>query len=315
MIKLSQKIEGAIWGLLIGDALGVPYEFHQPKDIPDSSDIEFEPPSFFQRYHIGVPPATWSDDGAHALCLLASLLHCQSLDTTDLMKRLSDWYDFGYMAVDGKVFDVGIQTSNALSLFRAGVTALECGGGKESNSKGNGSLMRCLPLALWHRGSDMMLVKDAHRQSKITHGSLRVQVCCALYCLWGRRILYNISNPWYDAVNTLRQIYGEGSPEQEELEFYIRPDDDIVGEGSGYVVDSLRSAKMVLQKESYSEVVKAAISLGRDTDTTACIAGGLAGLKFGIDAIPKRWRNNLRGVEIFTPLIRELIEYISEQVA
>jgi len=56
--------------------------------------------------------------------------------------------------------------------------------------------------------------------------------------------------------------------------------------------------------------VKAAISLGNDTDTTACISGGMAGLKFGFNAIPKRWRDNLRGKEIYAPLLEKLVSTI-----
>jgi ADP-ribosylglycohydrolase len=39
---------------------------------------------------------------------------------------------------------------------------------------------------------------------------------------------------------------------------------------------------------SYETVVRAAIRLGNDTDTTACVAGGLAGLRDGVGALPQR---------------------------
>jgi len=54
-------------------------------------------------------------------------------------------------------------------------------------------------------------------------------------------------------------------------------------------------------------VVRAAIRLGNDTDTTACVAGGLAGLRDGIDAIPARWRDGLREPELFRPLLDSLL--------
>ena len=83
----------------------------------------------------------------------------------------------------------------------------------------------------------------------------------------------------------------------EEFEFRLRPDEDgiWVGNGGGYVIDSLRSTVMLLRKSaSYEEVVKGAIALGHDTDTTACIAGGLAGIIYGYEGIPQRWLNGLR---------------------
>ena len=170
----AQRIEGGLLGLLCGDALGVPYEFHSPSQIP--AVVEMEPPLGFNRSHRGIPPGTWSDDGAQALCLLASLLHCGHLDVDDLGRRLQNWDRHGYMAVDGRVFDIGNQTSTALAALASGVPATSSGPADE-RSNGNGSLMRVLPLALWHRGTDAELVRDARLQSLPTHGHLRSQVC------------------------------------------------------------------------------------------------------------------------------------------
>ena len=70
----ADRIEGGLIGLLVGDALGVPYEFSNPAALPSPELIDFTPPSDFARAHQGTPPGTWSDDGAQALCLLDSLL-------------------------------------------------------------------------------------------------------------------------------------------------------------------------------------------------------------------------------------------------
>jgi ADP-ribosylglycohydrolase len=307
MVARSERVEGGLIGLLVGDSLGVPYEFHSSNEIPPTAEIEMEPPAGFERAHGGTPPGTWSDDGAHALCLLASLLDCGQLDPEDLGRRLLQWYEHGYMAVDGRVFDVGIQTGRALGLLRQGVPALEAGS-TEEESMGNGSLMRVLPLALWHRGDDADLVADARRQSRVTHGHLRVQLCCALYCLWARRTLEESREPWEEAVAALRTACGADSAAMEQMEWSIRPDDSAVGNGGGYVVDALRSARWAVQTgESYEQVVRAAISLGNDTDTTACLAGGIAGLRYRAGAIPERWRAQLRGQELVRPLLERLL--------
>ena len=310
MLSRKERIAGGLVGLLVGDALGVPYEFHPANEIPPLSDIEFIPPKDFRRAHLGVPPGTWSDDGAQALVLLASLLDCGKLDLKDFAKGLVDWYETGYMAPDGKVFDVGIQTGQAINKLRSGYRP-EKAARRDDHANGNGSLMRVLPLALWHQGSDAELVEDAHRQSLVTHGHIRSQICCALYCLWARRIMEEAKNPWQEAVLALRQIYGQDSAEVEELDYFIRPDDEPIGQGSGYVVDSLRSARMVMTVGIYEQVVKAAIALGHDTDTTACIAGGIAGLRDGLSAIPKRWTDNLRGKEIYEPELKKLLDLCS----
>lgn len=308
MTTLKERLEGGLLGLLIGDALGVPYEFNQPNVLPALSDLEFIPPKGFCRSHQGVLPGTWSDDGAQALVLLASLLDCQKMDLNDFAKGLVDWYETGYMAVDGKVFDVGIQTASAIRKLIKSVKP-EKAATDDEQSNGNGSLMRVLPLALWHKGSDSDLVNDAHKQSLVTHAHIRSQVCCALYSLWARRIIEGALQAWEEATTTLRQIYGIDSPETCEMDYYIRPDEVAEGQGSGYVVDCLGSARMVMSAGSYEAVVKAAVALGRDTDTTACVAGGIAGLRDGIGGIPERWLKNLRGKEIYEPELKKLIAW------
>jgi ADP-ribosylglycohydrolase len=305
---LRERIEGGLVGLLVGDALGVPYEFHPAWAIPPLDRIEMTPPAGFVRSHGRVPPGTWSDDGAQALCLLASLLEHGRLDVEDLGRRFVNWFDHGYLAVGGDVFDVGNQTMRALRAIRAGVPSRLAGPLNEQDN-GNGSLMRVLPLALWHTGSDAELVADAHAQSQVTHGHARSLACCALYCLWARRMLEGSADAWADAVASLRAVYGEDAPERAELDLHVRPDDASGGRGTGYVVDCLRSARAVLETGGYETVVRAAVALGNDTDTTAAVAGGIAGVRDGIGAIPARWREALRGRELLHPLVEKLLAH------
>jgi ADP-ribosyl-[dinitrogen reductase] hydrolase len=305
MVPVNESLAGGLFGLLIGDALGVPYEFTPAARIPATDLIEMTPPATFTRAHRGVPVGTWSDDGAQALCLLASLLEMGQLDLTDFARRLVAWFEDGYMAVDGKVFDVGVQTTTALRALMGGASPIESGP-REERHNGNGSLMRVLPLALWHRGTDAELVRDAYMQSRVTHGHARSRVSCALYCLWARRLLDGDADPWASAVTALRAVIA-GDEEKDALEQHIRPDATPVGRGSGYVVDTLASARMVFAASStYEAAVRGAIALGDDTDTTACVVGGIAGLRYGYEGIPSRWRDALRGRQLVTPLLERL---------
>ncbi|WP_020558256.1 ADP-ribosylglycohydrolase family protein [Thiofilum flexile] len=308
----EERISGGLWGLLIGDALGVPYEFHSPHDLPPLSQLEMQPPLYFERSHEQIPIGTWSDDGAQVLILLASLQRHNELNLEDFGKGLVDWYESGYMAVGSHVFDVGIQTAEAIRLMMQGVPAQEAGP-KSEYKNGNGSLMRVLPLALWHRGTDEELVKWAHLQSQVTHGHLRSKVCCAVYCLWARRLLAGSTYAWAEAVKILHGIYGDASPEWAEFAWHVRPDQEPTGSGSGYVVDSLNSVRKVMQASTYEQVVKQAIALGHDTDTTACIAGGLAGIRDGVEAIPTRWMQVLRGQELVKLLLAKLLQTKSDK--
>lgn len=309
------KVRNGMYGLLVGDALGVPYEFTHANDMPLYSEIEMTPPRYFARSHRSAGVGSWSDDGSQALCLLASLTENGKLDIEDFAHKMLMWYEQGYMAVDGKVFDIGIQTANALRAYKNGVPATHSGA--YPSGKGNGALMRVLPLALWHSGSDEELVELAHRQCLPTHGAFTNQVCCALYCVIAQKLLsgqMNFKSVLEQSMSDLRKIYkdkaGKANANQEHE--YLQELEDIaggewIGFGSGYVVDTLKSAFMVLLgAHSYEEAVRKAILLGDDTDTTACVTGGLAGIMFG--DIPKRWLDTLREKETVEKLL-SLINY------
>ena len=60
----KKVIFGGLYGLLIGDAVGRPYEFKSAKDIPVYSDIDMLPPNGFNSTYPTVPFGTWTDDGA-----------------------------------------------------------------------------------------------------------------------------------------------------------------------------------------------------------------------------------------------------------
>jgi len=305
MQEREDKIRGAIYGLLIGDALGVPYEFNAPSALPPPERIQYAPPADFQRSHSGVPPGTWSDDGSQALCLLDSLTTRKEFNLIDFSQRLQNWYFDGYLAVDKTVFDVGIQTREAIIKLSQSYFPGESGRADE-HANGNGSLMRVLPLALWHTGPDAELIELAHEQSIVTHAHPRSQACCALYCLWARRILEEIPTPWENATQTLQLHYRDQPAFALELEDHIRPESPPICEGSGYVVDCLHSAKAACTKDTFEGVLKRAIQYGNDTDTTACVAGGIAGLLFGYSQIPQHLIDGLRGKELVEPILTQL---------
>lgn len=308
---MLDKIKGGIYGLLIGDAVGVPYEFNTPSQLPSYHLIDMQPPSDFARTYPDVEVGTWSDDGAQALCLLASLLHSKDLDVIDLTNRFSNWYQLGYMAIDFKVFDVGVQTAYALNRYKAGYPIAEIASDDEK-SNGNGALMRTLPLALWHKGSDQQLIENAFQQSHITHAHIRSKICCAIYCLWTRNILKNMDvNQAFDSsILDIFDYFKTDLRVTTELKEHICIESDFKISGSGYVVDCLFSAKFALQQSTYEDVIKTAISLGNDTDTTACVAGGLAGIIYGYNKIPKRWQKDLKGSDIVDPLIDDLMHHL-----
>jgi ADP-ribosyl-[dinitrogen reductase] hydrolase len=300
---LSERLAGGVWGHLVGDAVGVPYEFRPADEI---GEVRFGA----QGAH-GQPPGTWSDDGALMLALLDSLLET-GFDTADQARRALAWYRERHYTPDGDGhFDIGGATSTALYNFERGSPAEEAGPTAERWC-GNGSLMRILPLALVGRELSVEeLVERAHRASRVTHGNPRPQVACALYVLVARGLLEGrLSRTLVmgEALLTLRALYEsdrfttEHRPALDHLESWPER------AGRGRVWDSFWSAwDAFADADSYDQAITRAVGYGNDTDTTAAIAGGLAGIHWGIGGIPAEWLAGMRGRDIVEPLVTRLV--------
>jgi ADP-ribosylglycohydrolase/protein-tyrosine phosphatase len=311
--QLPLRLTGAVWGHLVGDAMGVPYEFREPEEIGDVRFGERGTPERPATH--GQPPGTWSDDGALMLALLDSLVSV-GFDPEDQGRRALAWFQSGAYTPDGTVFDWGGTTTAALRAIERGTPAEEAGPTGE-HSQSNGSLMRILPIALWGHGRPRAeLVELAVRASGVTHGHPIPKATCAVYLLVadgllaGQRPSEALRKAEVDVRAALAALAASGS---EDL---VRAADDVWAwrtnhrpEGRGGALNAFWSAwEAVTRSRSYRGTIERAIRFGHDTDTTAAIAGGLAGIRWGIDGIPADWLAGLRGHEVVGPLVDRLLE-------
>lgn len=306
------RVAGGLLGLLIGSAVGVPYQGREPRTLPSREAIDLAPPAWFERAHPDVPPGFWSASGAQALCLLESLLEIGGFEAEDFVSRLSCWFAEGHLAVEGAVFHVDEQTRRALKAIRWHVPRNVIGPSSERDNSA-GALARALPLALWHRDDDASLMALAMDQSLPTHGHLRSQLCCAFYCLWARKLLDG-SGGWSAALATMSEEVTRW-PECADEWARVLQDMQAPQRETRDVVDMLVWARSALESgSSFADVVRAAITLGYDTDITAAVAGGLAGILYGSFGIPREWREGLCGAELYAPLLSRLLEAVSPHV-
>jgi ADP-ribosyl-[dinitrogen reductase] hydrolase len=300
------RVHPGILGALVGDALGVPFEFMDPVEIPARQKIEMHMPGGFRKTYPGVPYGTWSDDGSQLLCLYESLISGPDFDAEHFGSLLIRWYRDAHHQAGGTVFDCGNQTAKALANLERGLPAEQCGG-TDNRSNGNGSLMRSLPVAIvgLQRGWDAAtLIRVACRQSCVTHAHPVAQVCCALYVLIATRLLQDPVTPMEEVIAssstelTMQCREAQSAELESALNLVMAYPKANLLRGTGYVVDSLWSTLQVVGKAtSYSQAVRDAIALGHDTDTTACLVGGLAGIRWGMQmdanssthGIPMRW--------------------------
>ena len=266
----AEGLRDAVYGAAVGDALGVPFEFKQ-RDSFECTDMVGN-----GTHHM--PAGTFSDDTSMMLATCDSIRMRGRIDVRDMQKRFVSWWRKGEYTVDGACFDIGNTTA----------TALDKGKGQEGErDNGNGSLMRIAPLAYTHAEDD-----DVRAVSAITHAHPISSEACVCFV----HLLRNVMGG-----NTLEDSICYSKPDMEEFAFL----DTVAGlpreeiRSGGFVLDTLGAAIWCFANtESFEECVLAAVNLGRDTDTTACVAGALAGAAYGYGAIPRKWIEALRGKDI-----------------
>ena len=277
----DQKLYHAIFGLAIGDALGVPFEFKS------RGEFNCEGVSGYGSHC--QPEGTWSDDTSMTLATLKSLKDNNgSVNIDDIRKNFLLWLNNHEFTANGELFDIGNATRKAL------VSSKPCMGEYEN---GNGSLMRILPLAFVDCYDD-----EIRAVSAITHGHWISQEACVIYVHVAKRLL--AGEKIEDIIPTLKydkpfdRLYRIHELDASEIK------------SSGYVVDTLEAALWAVGHivwnedhtayncKDYGSDVLDAINLGDDTDTVGAVTGGLAGIIYGLGYYGEEWLRKLRNKEL-----------------
>lgn len=254
------RMRSCIYGLAVGDALGVPYG--------SRGRGTFECTGMADGGTHGRPAGTWSDSTSMALCICSSVKRLAYIDTADIAGMFRRRLECGDFTCDGRAFDVGATCRKAISTGVPGKPYGECG---------DGSLMGTAPLAML----DPIGPRDIREVSAITHAHPVAEWSCVALC---------------DMLRTIRNV---GTPAKVDLwrrYGYIasRPVEAV--KSDGYCEHTLEAALWCfLNTGSYADCVLKAVDLGGDTDTTAAVAGALAGVYYGFDTIPPEWVGRLRG--------------------
>ncbi len=289
----TQRAIGAFVGGAVGDALGAPFEF-KAGGLYSST--------FPERVVGGVgemtggggwSPGEFTDDTQMAIALAESLVANHGINSADIWERWRAW------ASSAK--DVGILTRQALSAEShdgAARAAELSNGGK---SAGNGSVMRNTPIAVFLFDQPLpVVIESAIEQSALTHNDPQAgfgaAIHAAMICagIQGADMFGAIEDALALLPVEARETWGPllsdaWSPSDSQLT-------------NGTVWTCLAQAVWALRTSStFEEAVTKAIDLGDDADTVGCVAGSLAGARWGIQAIPSRWSTYLNG-SVTTPL-------------
>ena len=294
--------KSGIMGVVVGDALGCPVQFESREEVAK------HPVAGMRGYGtFSLPEGSWTDDSSLTIALLESIVRKKEIDLDDVMNNFMKWLFEGEFTPYGQAYDIGGGTMKAIHKYKEERDAFSCGGADEY-SNGNGSLMRILPACLYcykegdcDKGHYKYATGIIHNISRLTHAHPKSMIACGLYYFLVKAILdkegsikERISEglksgfAFYDNMEFIDEVmtpYGR----LRDIDAFAKTDRGEI-HGSGYVVDALEAAVWsLLQEESFDKALLTAVNLGEDTDTVAAIAGGLAGLYYGYEAIPKEW--------------------------
>ena len=324
-------IKSGIIGAIVGDALGLPVQF-RPRE-----DRDLDPITDMRGYGAFVIPAgSWSDDSSLILAtmdgLAASLKKEERLENLSLneiidyeiiMKNFSKWLNKGEFTPYGFAYDVGGATMDGIGRYDMG-TEPTLSGGIGERDNGNGSLMRILPISLFihylsqkYSFDEEDKMEAVHNLSSLTHRHRRSQMTCGIYVNIALEFLENngsdlsLEELIANGINKSKEYYFNNPSFEKELHHFDRvfslniqnlPRDEI--KSGGYTISSLEaSIWCLLNNENYKDTLLQAVNLGHDTDTTACIVGGLAGIYYGYEEIPNEWIDELARLDYIEDLI------------
>lgn len=310
---LEKDIYKAIlFGVAIGDALGVPVEFESRivlRERPVTDMIGFG------TYN--VPAGTFSDDSSLTFCLAETLT--TSFDINIVAQNFVKWYRENYWTATGEVFDIGIATEEAIIRLENGIKP-DLAGGFEDGSNGNGSLMRILPLLSYIVDKPIneryQIIKQV---SSITHGHIRSVISCFYFLEFAKQIVEGKNKlEIYKALQTevteflvslfINPIEIELFDRLLKQNIHLFNGEEILS--TGYVLHTLEASVWCLMTtDNYKDAVLKAINLGEDTDTTGAVTGGLAALLYGYENIPEQWIKQLARQSDILDLAKRMFDY------
>lgn len=195
-LNVKNKMLPTIYGLIIGDLIGVPVEFK------DRDTYTIKGITGYGTYN--QPPGTWSDDTSLTLCLMKNIKEIGDLFT--LMNKFARYKSEGYCTPYDEMFDIGRTTLESINRFESGLKPKECGGKKEFDN-GNGALMRIAPLTflLIEEFNFKKKVDIVKSYTEITHAHPRSIVGSIIYIELLLRLYHN--NTLLEGLSQIKELF------------------------------------------------------------------------------------------------------------
>jgi len=267
---IVRRARAALLGGAVGDALGATTEFMKPAQIRERIGVHRE---ITGGGWLNLLPGQVTDDTAMTLCVARGIVQARKWNLAAIADRFVHW-------LSGEPADVGTTCRRGIEEYME-KGRLEAP--PDERGAGNGAAMRVAPVALYTLGDEELLSRLAVEQAHITHHHpLSDAACVAVGRLIQRGLLRT-------PLAGLRAAAEELAARHPEFRF-----EGYDGESSAYVPDTLRTVlDAFFSTGSFEDCLVKTVNRGGDADTAGAIAGAIAGARYGLAAIPRRWVNAL----------------------
>ena len=315
MISLLDRVLGCLYGIAIGDAMGMPTSFLTPEEIQQRYGWvdTFYDPKDGHIYHQGLRAGEVTDDTEQSLALVRSFVRNKKVVPPDIVSELFKWAE----RVKHKyVSPLGPSTERSFKLLKNGGNIHETGVLGDTNGSG----MRIAPLGIIHglrKSDDRDLISDVYLTCLPTHNTTVAIAAAGAIAKAIALSMEGVSNMDQIILQT-RQVAEEatkfgavvaGASISKRIELAkeivqknncdksktMRDFYDIFG-GGVLAADSIPLAVGIfyLANGNVKETIEIAVNLGGDCDTIGAMAGAIAGTYSGVAQIPAAWRNTIK---------------------
>jgi len=281
---------GCLLGVCVGDAAGATLEFigHKPSLAEVKVAMNMSGGGVWR-----VAPGQITDDSELALCLAQALSLSSTFDLETIAQHYAKW-------VESDPFDMGRTTSQSLGCFLSSkwesvcnqqgyaVAMSQAASQLCMGSKANGSLMRIAPLGVWgHRFDDNELAHFAEQDSSLSHPNESCRHAVACYVI----AISSLINKQGDRKLAFERAYNWAASHGNEVPRWLKDAKNNVDvpyhPDAGFLKIGLTHAfRHLLLGTDYVDAIQETLEGGGDTDTNACIVGGLIGAASGAESIP-----------------------------
>lgn len=308
-------IKNCIYGLTIGDAMGVPIEEYDRKRLLNKPVTKM---LGWGNYY--VPEGSWSDDTSMTLATMDSIIESKGVDVTDIANKLCEWVNDNKYTPTGELFSITDTTRFSLMRFWDSKNALTSGGVKPSTND-NGSLIRMSPIALYcfyKKLSDKKIYDLVYKTSSITNANIISIISCFIYV---KLMIYILNGKTIEEAYKLIRRYKYDKffdlSYLEEFDRLIKEDisklsiDEI--ESDNFCVHALEATIWVLlNTNSFESAIIGAINLGECTDNIGSLTGAIAGIVYKNKSMPKEWIDSLQRKDFIDKLTRKYNTYLTK---